>query len=168
MKRVWCVLLAALLVLSCMLCVGCGQQTDSQQEPKQEEQSNVQSDAQSAEQLDEQPDLPETTTETFTFESPKLTVEVSNVVLTKKGTVKEDENRSFENDVFVVLPGAVVTVKEAATVAYSDGVEQGEWRFYATTQGTLELLTGAELAIEPGDCIGKESFPVLTFDTYEG
>lgn len=180
MKRVWCVLLAALLVLSCMLCVGCGQQTDSLQEPKQEEQANVQSDAQSAEQSDEQSDvqpeeqpdeqldLPETTTETFTFDSPKLTVEVSNVVLTKKGTVIEDENRSFENDVFVVLPGAVVTVKEAATFADSNGVEHGEWKFYSTAQGTLELLTGAEFAIEPGDCIGKESFPVLAFDTYEG
>lgn len=178
MKRVWCVLLAALLVLSCILCVGCGQQTEREPQDvqtEQKEQPDVPGDAQQEEQKpevkqqpDEQPDLPEPTTETFTFDSPKLTVEVSNVVLTKKGTVIEDKNRSFENDVFMVLPGAVVTVKEAATFADSDGVEHGEWKFYSTTQGTLELLTGAEFAIEPGDCIGKESFPVLAFDTYKG
>lgn len=180
MKRVWCVLLTALLVLSCMLCAGCGQNTESQQEQKepqdvQTEQPDASGDAQQEEQQpeveqqpDEQPDLPETTTETFTFDLLKLTVEVSNVVLTRKGTVIEDENSNFENDVFVVLPGAVVTVKEAATFADPDDVEHGEWKLYSTTQGTLELLAGAELAIEPGDCIGKESFPVLAFQVYEG
>lgn len=111
---------------------------------------------------------PETTTETFTFDSPKLTVEVSNVVLIKKGTVMEDENSSFENDVFVVLPGAVVTVKEAAAFADSDGVEHGEWIFSSLTQDSVEVLSGMEFTIEPeGNSFSKESFPVLAFQVYE-
>lgn len=110
---------------------------------------------------------PTLTTETFSIQG--LKVEVSNVCLTKKGTVREDESQVFENDVFVVYPGAVLTVLEAPTFRDTDGVEHGDF-LYCSYDGTqwLELWPGMTVEIEDGSAIVDESFGVLVFQMYSG
>lgn len=110
---------------------------------------------------------PTLTTETFSIQG--LKVEVSNVCLTKKGTVREDASQVFENDVFVVYPGAVLTVLEAPTFRDTDGVEHGDF-LYCSYDGTqrLELWPGMTVEIEDGSAIVDESFGVLVFQMYSG
>lgn len=110
---------------------------------------------------------PTLTTETFSIQG--LKVEVSNVCLTKKGTVREDASQVFENDIFVVYPGAVLTVLEAPTFRDTDGVEHGDF-LYCSYDGTqrLELWPGMTVEIEDGSAIVDESFGVLVFQMYSG
>ena len=110
---------------------------------------------------------PTLTTETFSIQG--LKVEVSNVCLTKKGTVREDASQVFENDIFVVYPGAVLTVLEAPTFRDTDGVEHGDF-LYCSYDGAqrLELWPGATVEIEDGSAIVDESFGVLVFQMYSG
>lgn len=110
---------------------------------------------------------PTLTTETFS--ALGLKVEVSNVCLTKKGTVREDASQVFENDIFVVYPGAVLTVLEAPTFRDTDGVEHGDF-LYCSYDGTqrLELWPGMTVEIEDGSAIVDESFSVLVFQMYSG
>lgn len=110
---------------------------------------------------------PTLTTETFSFLG--LKVEVSNVCLTKKGTVREDASQVFGNDIFVVYPGAVLTVLEAPTFRDTDGVEHGDF-LYCSYDGTqrLELWPGMTVEIEDGSAIVDESFGVLVFQMYSG
>ena len=110
---------------------------------------------------------PTLTTETFSVQG--LKVEVSNVCLTKKGTVREDESQVFGNDIFVVYPGAVLTVLEAPTFRDTDGVEHGDF-LYCSYDGTqrLELWPGMTVEIEDGSAIVDESFGVLVFQMYSG
>ena len=110
---------------------------------------------------------PTLTTETFSIHG--LKVEVSNVCLTKKGTVREDEFQVFENDVFVVYPGAVLTVLEAPTFRDTDGVEHGDFVYYShggTQQ--LELWPGMTVEIEDGSAIVNDSFSWLVLQLYSG
>ena len=110
---------------------------------------------------------PTLTTETFSIQG--LKVEVSNVCLTKKGTVREDESQVFENDVFVVYPGAVLTVLEAPTFRDTDGVEHGDFVYYSHGGAQqLELWPGMTVAVEDGSAIVDESFGVLVFQMYSG
>lgn len=110
---------------------------------------------------------PTLTTETFSIQG--LKVEVSNVCLTKKGTVREDESQVFENDVFVVYPGAVLTVLEAPTFRDTDGVEHGDFVYYSHGGAQqLELWPGMTVAVEDGSAIVNESFGVLVFQMYSG
>lgn len=110
---------------------------------------------------------PTLTTETFSIHG--LKVEVSNVCLTKKGTVREDESQVFENDVFVVYPGAVLTVLEAPTFRDTDGVEHGDFVYYSHGGAQrLELRPGMTVKIEGGSAIVDESFGVLVFQMYSG
>lgn len=117
--------------------------------------------------MEEAASAPTLTTETFSIHG--LKVEVSNVCLTKKGTVREDESQVFENDVFVVYPGAVLTVLEAPTFRDTDGVEHGDF-LYCSYDGTqrLELWPGMTVEIEDGSAIVDESFGVLVFQMYSG
>lgn len=117
--------------------------------------------------MEEAASVPTLTTETFSIQG--LKVEVSNVCLTKKGTVREDESQVFENDVFVVYPGAVLTVLEAPTFRDTDGVEHGDF-LYCSYDGTqrLELWPGMTVEIEDGSAIVDESFGVLVFQMYSG
>ena len=117
--------------------------------------------------MEEAASAPTLTTETFSVQG--LKVEVSNVCLTKKGTVREDESQVFENDVFVVYPGAVLTVLEAPTFRDTDGVEHGDF-LYCSYDGTqrLELWPGMTVEIEDGSAIVDESFGVLVFQMYSG
>ena len=110
---------------------------------------------------------PTLTTETFSIHG--LKVEVSNVCLTKKGTVREDESQVFENDVFVVYPGAVLTVLEAPTFRDTDGVEHGDF-LYCSYDGTqrLELWPGMTVAVEDGSAIVNDSFSWLVLQLYSG
>ena len=110
---------------------------------------------------------PTLTTETFSVQG--LKVEVSNVCLTKKGTVREDASQVFGNDIFVVYPGAVLTVLEAPTFRDTDGVEHGDF-LYCSYDGTqrLELWPGMTVAVEDGSAIVDESFGVLVFQMYSG
>lgn len=110
---------------------------------------------------------PTLTTETFSFLG--LKVEVSNVCLTKKGTVREDASQVFENDIFVVYPGAVLTVLEAPTFRDTDGVEHGDF-LYCSYDGTqrLELWPGMTVAVEDGSAIVNDSFSWLVLQLYSG
>ena len=110
---------------------------------------------------------PTLTTETFSVQG--LKVEVSNVCLTKKGTVREDASQVFGIDVCVVYPGAVLTVLEAPTFRDTDGVEHGDF-LYCSYDGTqrLELWPGMTVAVEDGSAIVDESFGVLVFQMYSG
>ena len=110
---------------------------------------------------------PTLTTETFSIQG--LKVEVSNVCLTKKGTVREDAFQVFENDVFVVYPGAVLTVLEAPTFRDTDGVEHGDFVYYSHGGAQqLELWPGMTVAVEDGSAIVNDSFGVLVFQMYSG
>lgn len=110
---------------------------------------------------------PTLTTETFSIQG--LKVEVSNVCLTKKGTVREDESQVFENDVFVVYPGAVLTVLEAPTFRDTDGVEHGDFVYYSHGGAQqLELWPGMTVAVEDGSAIVNDSFSWLVLQLYSG
>ena len=120
-----------------------------------------------AEQLPPLPDKAELTEKTFSCQD--LTVRVSHVYTVSKGTVQEDENRVYENDCFVVCPGATVTVLAGGTQDDSEGTPHANWRFYTLEGDAVELLPGmAPLEITQGSSIGRESFPVLCFSLYEG
>lgn len=110
---------------------------------------------------------PTLTTETFSIHG--LKVEVSNVCLTKKGTVREDASQVFENDVFVVYPGAVLTVLEAPTFRDTDGVEHGDFVYYSHGGAQqLELWPGMTVAVEDGSAIVNDSFSWLVLQLYSG
>ena len=110
---------------------------------------------------------PTLTTETFSIHG--LKVEVSNVCLTKKGTVREDESQVFENDVFVVYPGAVLTVLEAPTFRDTDGVEHGDFVYYSHGGAQqLELWPGMTVEVEDRSAIVNDSFSWLVLQMYSG
>ena len=110
---------------------------------------------------------PTLTTETFSIQG--LKVEVSNVCLTKKGTVREDESQVFENDVFVVYPGAVLTVLEAPTFRDTDGVEHGDFVYYSHGGAQqLELWPGMTVEVEDRSAIVNDSFSWLVLQMYSG
>lgn len=110
---------------------------------------------------------PTLTTETFSVQG--LKVEVSNVCLTKKGTVREDASQVFENDIFVVYPGAVLTVLEAPTFRDTDGVEHGDFVYYSHGGAQqLELWPGMTVAVEDGSAIVNDSFSWLVLQLYSG
>lgn len=110
---------------------------------------------------------PTLTTETFSIQG--LKVEVSNVCLTKKGTVREDESQVFENDVFVVYPGAVLTVLEAPTFQDTDGVEHGDFVYYSHGGAQqLELWPGMTVEVEDRSAIVNDSFSWLVLQMYSG
>lgn len=112
------------------------------------------------------PDRAELTTETFTYND--LKVQVTNVYQTGKGTVREG-GLTFENDVFLVCPGAVFTVLEGGSENNSDGEPQANWRYYTPDADMRELWPGGEpIAIETNSAIGRESFPVLSLYLFEG
>lgn len=117
--------------------------------------------------MEEAASAPTLTTETFSVQG--LKVEVSNVCLTKKGTVREDESQVFGNDIFVVYPGAVLTVLEAPTFRDTDGVEHGDF-LYCSYDGTqrLELWPGMTVEIEDGSAIVNDSFSWLVLQLYSG
>ena len=117
--------------------------------------------------MEEAASAPTLTTETFSIHG--LKVEVSNVCLTKKGTVREDESQVFENDVFVVYPGAVLTVLEAPTFRDTDGVEHGDFVYYSHGGAQqLELWPGMTVAVEDGSAIVNDSFSWLVLQLYSG
>ena len=110
---------------------------------------------------------PTLTTETFSIQG--LKVEVSNVCLTKKGTVREDESQVFENDVFVVYPGAVLTVLEAPTFRDTDGVEHGDFVYYSHGGAQqLELWPGMTVEVEDRSAIVNDRFSWLVLQMYSG
>lgn len=117
--------------------------------------------------MEEAASAPTLTTETFSVQG--LKVEVSNVCLTKKGTVREDESQVFGNDIFVVYPGAVLTVLEAPTFRDTDGVEHGDFVYYSHGGAQqLELWPGMTVAVEDGSAIVNDSFSWLVLQLYSG
>ena len=107
------------------------------------------------------------TTQTFTYED--LTLEVTDVYYTGKGLVREDETQVFENNYFVVCPGATFTVVSGGVENDSDGVPHANWKYYDPFGGTVELTPGGgpyEIALN--SYIGRDSFPVLLFNQFEG
>ena len=107
------------------------------------------------------------TTQTFTYED--LTLEVTDVYYTGKGLVREDETQVFENNYFVVCPGATFTVVSGGVENNSDGVPHANWKYYDPFGGTVELTSGSgPYEITLNSSIGREDFPVLLFNQFEG
>lgn len=107
------------------------------------------------------------TTQTFTYED--LTLEVTDVYYTGKGLVREDETQVFENNYFVVCPGATFTVVSGGAENDSDGIPHANWKYYDPFGGTVELTPGSgPYEITLNSSIGRDSFPVLLFNQFEG
>ena len=112
------------------------------------------------------PDKAELTTQTFTYHD--LKVQVSNVYLMQKGQVREDADQVFENDIYIVSPGAAFTVLECGSENDADGVPYANWLYYAPDGAATELWPGDTVPIISDTSIGHESFPVLRFYLYDG
>lgn len=107
------------------------------------------------------------TTQTFTYED--LTLEVTDVYYTGKGLVREDETQVFENNYFVVCPGATFTVVSGGVENDSDSIPHANWKYYDPFGGTVELTPGSgPYEITLNSSIGRDSFPVLLFNQFEG
>ena len=107
------------------------------------------------------------TTEVFTYED--LTLEVTDVYYTGKGLVREDETQVFENNYFVVCPGATFTVVSGGAENDSDGIPHANWKYYDPFGGTVELTPGSgPYEITLNSSIGRDNFPVLLFNQFEG
>lgn len=107
------------------------------------------------------------TTQTFTYED--LTLEVTDVYYTGKGLVREDETQVFENNYFVVCPGATFTVVSGGAENDSNGVPHANWKYYDPFGGTVELTPGSgPYEITLNSSIGRDNFPVLLFNQFEG
>ena len=112
------------------------------------------------------PDKAELSTEIFTYRA--LKVQVTRVYQTGKGVVKEGEAQVFENDIFVICSGAVLTVLEGGSENDTDGVPHANWKYYTPKGDMMELWPGDEFVIEGNSSIGRESFPFLRFCLYDG
>lgn len=120
-----------------------------------------------ADRLETLPSKAELTTQTFTYED--LTLEVTDVYYTGKGLVREDETQVFENNYFVVCPGATFTVVSGGAENDSNGVPHANWKYYDPFGGTVELTPGGgPYEITLNSSIGRDSFPVLLFNQFEG
>lgn len=107
------------------------------------------------------------TTQTFTYED--LTLEVTDVYYTGEGLVREDETQVFENNYFVVCPGATFTVVSGGAENDSNGVPHANWKYYDPFGGTVELTPGSgPYEITLNSSIGRDHFPVLLFNQFEG
>ncbi len=112
------------------------------------------------------PDKAELTTQTFTYQD--LKVQVTNVYVMQKGEVWEDVDQVFENDIYVVCPGATFTVLEGGSENDTDGVPHANWKYYTPEGSATELWPGDTVQIAHNTAIGRESFSVLRFYLYDG
>lgn len=120
-----------------------------------------------ADRLETLPSRAVLTTQTFTYED--LTLEVTDVYYTGKGLVREDETQVFENNYFVVCPGATFTVVSGGAENDSNGVPHANWKYYDPFGGTVELTPGSgPYEITLNSSIGRDNFPVLLFNQFEG
>ena len=120
-----------------------------------------------ADRLETLPSRAVLTTQTFTYED--LTLEVTDVYYTGKGLVREDETQVFENNYFVVCPGATFTVVSGGVENDSDGIPHANWKYYDPFGGTVELTPGSgPYEITLNSSIGRDHFPVLLFNQFEG
>lgn len=117
-------------------------------------------------QLTSWPNKAELTTQTFTYHD--LKVQVTNVYVMQKGEVWEDVDQVFENDIYIVCPGATFTVLESGSENDTDGVPHANWLYYAPDGAATELWPGDTVPIISDTSIGHESFPVLRFYLYDG
>ena len=112
------------------------------------------------------PDKAELTTQTFTYQD--LKVQVTNVYVMQKGEVWEDVDQVFENDIYIVCPGATFTVLEGGSENDTDGVPHANWKYYTPEGSATELWPGDTVQIAHNTAIGRESFSVLRFYLYDG
>lgn len=120
-----------------------------------------------ADRLGKLPSRAVLTTQTFIYED--LTLEVTDVYYTGKGLVREDETQVFENNYFVVCPGATFTVVSGGAENDSNGVPHANWKYYDPFGGTVELTPGSgPYEITLNSSIGRDNFPVLLFNQFEG
>lgn len=110
---------------------------------------------------------PDASTETFSYND--LTVQVTNVHTVKKGTMRLDENQTSEFDIFVVYPGAKLTVISAGTTEDSDGVPFANWKlYYADGSKTgLECETPTISIDSNVQGIGAEGAYILCFEIFD-
>ena len=112
------------------------------------------------------PDKAELTTQTFTYQD--LTVQVTDVYIMQKGQVWEDADEVFENDIYIVSPGATFTVLEGGSENNTDGVPHANWKYYTPEGDSAELWPGDTVQIAHNTAIGRESFSFLRFYLYDG
>ena len=118
-------------------------------------------------QLTSWPNKAELSTQTFTYHD--LKVQVSNVFTVGKAArlADSDADESEEYDIYLVCPGAVLTVLEASTFRSTDGVEHGHWKYYSQEGDATELWPGDTVQIADKSWVGAESVGVLSLRVYD-
>lgn len=126
--------------------------------PRAEEQGDSQNDSMT---------YPDASAETFSYND--LTVQVTNVRTTKQGTMRLDENQTSEFDIFVVYPGAKLTVISAGMPEDADGVPAANWKLYYADGSKIGLESGMPaISIDSSiQGIGAECAYLLCFEIYD-
>lgn len=113
------------------------------------------------------PEKAELTTKTFTFDY--LKVQVTNVYQTGKGVAQEDENQTYEYDIYIVAPGATLTVLESAYIEDCEGETHAGWHYYTPEDGAwIGLWPDDTRPIEDGSFVGQSGVGVLSFRVLDG
>lgn len=113
------------------------------------------------------PEKAELTTRIFTFDY--LKVQVTNVYQTGKGVAQEDEDQTYEYDVYVVAPGATLTVLESAYIEDCEGETHAGWHYYTPEGGAgIGLWPDDTRPIEDGSFVGQSGVGVLSFRVLDG
>ena len=108
------------------------------------------------------PEKAELTTRTFTFDY--LKVQVTNVYQTGKGVAQEDEDQTYEYDIYIVAPGATLTVLESAYIEECEGETYAGWHYYSPEEGAwIGLWPGDTRPIEDNSFVGQSGVGVLSF-----
>lgn len=107
------------------------------------------------------------TTETFTFNN--LELEVSNVYRKEKRTIS-DRFETREYDVYVVYPGAEVSVKNVDMWLGDDGKKHSNWAFHKVAAESSYIVDNMEPTVITDSLIGvyntELSVTVLQFEIY--
>ncbi len=104
------------------------------------------------------------------FEYDDLQLEVSNVKEVKQDTLN-DGGEPWTYDVFVLYPGAVVTVLNADMMDdASDGIPHADWAFDTSSGERLDIVDGMGPIEATSDILGvfdpESSVYVLRFEIY--
>ena len=105
------------------------------------------------------------------FEYGDLKVEVSNVKEVRQGSSTLDTTETWKYDIYVVFPGAAVTIINADTeIDGESGSPHAEWAFYLSNDSRIDILDSTEPLKITQDILGiynqESSVYVLGFELY--
>ena len=105
------------------------------------------------------------------FEYGNLKVEVSNVKEIKQGSSTLDMAETWKYDIYVVFPGATVTIIKSDTeVDEESGSPRANWAFYLSNDSRIDILDSTEPLKITQDILGiynqESSVYVLGFELY--